>query len=74
MFEHYQITTAVGIEISSRWLQHTNMASYSARDVQILHIHQPLSDIGSVRLVFQAVRENVRCRSPLFYDVALTTR
>ena len=30
-----------------------NMASYSARDVQILHIHQMLSDIGSVKVVFQ---------------------
>jgi hypothetical protein len=52
------------------------MATYSARDVQVLHIHQLLSDIlvGNVRMIFQAVRENVRCRSPLFSDVALPTR
>jgi len=52
----------------------TNMASYGARDIQIFHIHQLLSDIGSIRLIFRAVSENVRCRSPLFSDVALPTR
>lgn len=39
---------------------HINMASYSARDAQILRIHQMLSDISNVKLVFQAVWGNVR--------------